>query len=268
MFTFRKATLLFFILLFAINFLRFLGCRLEWISGNFCEHYWIWLLLLVGIYIGISVAMAFVIRSGYHHKAFCHRKTEFKVCALTFDDGPDAQITPRILDILKKAEVEATFFQIGYKIAGNEKLLKRMNDEGHLVGNHGWSHHPLFDFFRAPRMRREFERTGEVIESVICRKPNLLRPPFGVINPMVSRAINALGVHVIGWDVRSFDTLKRDTKSIIKRVLSKTKPGSVILLHDHLEMAPEILEGIIDGLKKQEFKIIPITELFDIEPYK
>jgi peptidoglycan-N-acetylglucosamine deacetylase len=267
MFTFRKATLLFFILLFLLNFLRFLGCRMGWVSDDFCMHYTVWLLILITLYLGISIAMAFVIRSGYHHKAFCRRKTSHKVCALSFDDGPDAQNTPQILDILNKAEVEATFFLIGYKIAGNEQLLKRMDAEGHIIGNHGWSHHPLFDFYRAPRMKREFERTGEVIESVIGRKPNLLRPPFGVINPMVSRAVRKLGVDVIGWDVRSYDTMTKDTKRVVKRVLSKTKPGSVILLHDHLKNAPEILEGILDGLKKQSFRIIPLLELFDIEAY-
>lgn len=267
MVTFRRATLLFFLLLLCINILRYAGCPQQWISGHFCEHYLLYASLLLFLYLGVSVAMAFVIRSNYHHKAFSRKKTDQRICALTFDDGPHPEFTPKILEILNREGLQATFFIIGTRVAGNEHLLREMDSRGHLIGNHSWSHSSWFDFFPARRMQRELIHTASVISEITGKQSRLFRPPFGVINPMVSKAVTRLNYHVIGWSVRSYDTLHKDPQKIVAQIGNKLRPGSVILLHDHLPYSAEILELLLVELQRRSYRVVPVTELFNINSY-
>ena len=267
MFTFRRITLLFFILLFVMNFVRYIGCRYDWFSGHFCTNTYIYIIILFALYIGISVGMSFVIQSGYHYKALCRAETTRKICSLTFDDGPQGSQTLAILEILQQEKLQATFFLIGEKITGNEEIVREIQKKGHLIGNHAWQHSPWFDFLPGRRMKEEIVRTAAVIQKITGESPILFRPPYGVIVPVLNRVLKRLPYHVIGWNIRSFDTIKKDPERVARRIIKKLKPGSIILLHDHLQLAPDILESLIARLKDHNYQIIPLTNLLDIDAY-
>ena len=250
-----------------MNFLHFVGCRYGWFDGHFCTHTYIYIIILFALYAAISVGMSFVIQSGYHHKALCNAATTRKICSLTFDDGPNTKLTPKILEVLKQSSVPATFFLIGEKIAGNEEIVRSMDKEGHLIGNHAWQHSPWFDFFRGKRMKEEIVRTTNVIQEITGKSPLLFRPPYGVIVPVLQRVLKRLPYHVIGWNIRSFDTVNKDPEKIVNRILRQMKPGSIILLHDHLDIAPSILEKLISRLNETDYQIVPLAELLDIDAY-
>jgi len=251
----------------ALNLIHFLGCRFDWISGHLCSHTYVYILILFGLYLGISVAMAFVIRSNFHHPAISKGKTTEKLCALTFDDGPDPENTPAILETLGRQKVPATFFVIGRNLEGNELILRDLDAGGHLIGNHSWSHANWFDFFSPHRMRRELIRTAEAIAGTIGKSPLLFRPPYGVINPMLNKALKGLGYHVIGWNIRTFDTVNPEPEKISQNVLRKLSPGSIILLHDHVAGAPGLTDHLIRLLKSNGYRIVPLTQLTQTESY-
>ncbi len=267
MITFRKLTILFFILILILNMGHFVGCRMDWFDGHFCSQTYVYILILLFLYVGISITMAFFIGSNFHHSAICHGKTNEKLCSLTFDDGPNPNNTKAVLDVLNREQLSATFFVIGEKLKGNESLIQEMDSAGHLIGNHSWGHSNWFDFFTGKRMKRELATTANTISEIIGKSPLLFRPPFGVLNPTLSRAITQLSYHVIGWNIRSYDTVHHDIIKTSTRICKKITPGSIILLHDHLANSPQLLEELITGLRHQGYSIVPLTHLTHIEAY-
>jgi peptidoglycan-N-acetylglucosamine deacetylase len=266
MFTFRRLTLLFFLFLLGFNLVGLFGCGLG--ETFFCVNLpWFYAGLLTA-YFGISVSMAFLPCSGFHMDVICRGETDRKVVAITFDDGPDPQKTPALLDVLKKHRVPATFFLIGRNIEGNEDLVKRMHAEGHLTGTHSWSHSYWFDFFPSPAMRRELARNRDVIKTVTDRSPLMFRPPYGVVNPMLAGALRKLPWHVIGWSIRSYDTLQKDTLRVMKRILGSLNPGAIILLHDKSIFTSAVLEELITQITDKGYRIIPLDELLKIKAYE
>jgi peptidoglycan/xylan/chitin deacetylase (PgdA/CDA1 family) len=257
MFTFRHTTYLFFALLLTLNILTFTGVEISYL----------WYVILVVCYLTISVAASFLITSGFHLKAICRRDTEMKVIALTFDDGPDPTNTPLILDILKD-RAKATFFCIGKNIHGNEHLLKRMHEEGHLVGMHSYSHSHWFDFFPPKKMRREFEKTEAMIKEIIGKRPLLFRPPFGVINPFVKKALRHFPYHVMGFSNRSYDSVTKNVNQTLVRTLKNLKPGDIILFHDTVPYAPELLSRFLTEISDRGYIVVSIEDMFKITAYE
>ncbi len=265
MFTFRRFTILFFICLLVLNLASMFGCGTE--ACFFCVNLpWFYAGLLAA-YLGISVAMAFFLSSGYHYPVISRGKTDELNVAITFDDGPDALKTPVVLDILNKHNIPATFFLIGNKIPGNEALVKRITDEGHIVGIHSWSHSNWFDFFAPAAMKRELIRTTETVIAASARIPLLFRPPYGVINPMLARALRSLPLTVVGWSVRSLDTVIRDPARVTDRICRKIRPGSVILLHDHTDFTTDHLERLTGQIRDAGYQIVPLDVLLNIKAY-
>jgi len=258
MLTFRNTTFVFFILLFMLNILGILG---------FPVHYYEYIILVV-LYLAVSVSMSFFIGSGYHMKASCKALTEEKIVSITFDDGPDRNLTPELLDRLKNHEIAATFFCIGRKIRGNENLLKRMQAEGHLIGTHSFSHSNWFDFFSPARMRRELENSALAVFEATGKKPILFRPPYGVINPMLTLALNGSGFHVIGFSNRAWDTSSRKKEIILARVMKILKPGDIILLHDTVPESIEIITNMAEQMKQAGYRIVPLDKLLNIPAYE
>jgi peptidoglycan/xylan/chitin deacetylase (PgdA/CDA1 family) len=266
MFTFRRLTIIFFLFLLGFNLVSLFGCGLG--ETFFCMNLpWFYAGLLIA-YFGISVAMAFLPCSGFHMPVICRGETDRKVLAITFDDGPDPQKTPVLLDLLKKHKVPATFFLIGRNIQGNEELVKRMHAEGHLTGTHSWSHSYWFDFFPSLVMRRELVRNREAIKKVTGRSPLMFRPPYGVVNPMLAGALRKLPLDVIGWSIRSYDTIQRDPQRVMKRVLSSLMSGAIILLHDKSLFTTSVLEELITRIAAEGYRIIPLDELLKIKAYE
>ena len=243
------------------------------------------ILCILAIVLSITVFMVWAsasIRSGVYVRAFCREKTDRKVVYLTFDDGPHPPETERVLDVLRERGVRATFFLIGSKVSGNEAVLRRMLEEGHALGLHTYSHAGTFPLLSFDKMLADVNEGKRAVESVAGKKISLFRPPFGVTNPTIAKVIRTLGLQTVGWDVRSFDTMfckssEHSCKSsehsckqsehsckqpgysckqsehdwyvpVVERIMKQVRPGSVILLHDRLDGASELLSLLLDSL--------------------
>jgi peptidoglycan/xylan/chitin deacetylase (PgdA/CDA1 family) len=152
--------------------------------------------------------------------------------ALTFDDGPDENSTPALLDVLREAKVEATFFCVGKRVAANPELTARIAREGHLPGNHSYTHSNLTNFFSVARLKTELSQTQTALEKISGHAPGFFRPPIGLSNPRIFRATGELGLKVIGWSARGLDTVYTDPEKIVARIVRRLEPGAIILLHD------------------------------------
>ncbi len=258
MFTFRTTTIAFFITLATMNILALTGTHVP----GLC---YLWLLLL---YFGVSVAMSFRIRSGFHMKAYCQGDGKEKYIALTFDDGPERKPTAEVLDVLKATGVPATFFCIGHKLNGSEELVRRIHDEGHLLGSHSFSHSNTFDFFGPGQMRREFDQTNILFEGILQKRPRFFRPPYGVINPMVKKALKHTGFHVIGFSNRTYDTSSKNPGKILERLKKNLKPGDIILLHDTVAAVPEVLKAFIPYAREKGYTFVPLDKLLNLPAYE
>jgi len=196
-----------------------------------------------------------------------NKGTDKKLIALTFDDGP-AKETSAILDILKEHGVSATFFNIGKNVVANEGLVKRMDEEGHLIGNHSYYHGINFDWKSTGNMVLELKETNNAIEAIINKTPKLFRPPYGVTNPNLAGAVKQMDMTSVAWSIRSFDTTAKDTKLLLDRILNKIRGGDIILLHDTITITREILPQLISETTKKGFTFVRIDQLLDIQPYE
>src|SRR6266403_980546 len=174
--------------------------------------------------------------------------------ALTFDDGPNATLTPRLLDLLAARHLKATFFVVGQNAADHPEILKRAVREGHEIGNHSWSH-PNHGKMSDEAVRRELQKTEDAIVAAIGRKPTLMRPPYGSITANQKRWIHdEFGYRIIIWDVDPLDWKRPGLSVVTSRILKETHAGSIVLSHD-------IHPPTIDQLQKKGFKSVTVTEL-------
>jgi peptidoglycan-N-acetylglucosamine deacetylase len=150
---------------------------------------------------------------------------------LTFDDGPDPEYTPHVLDILAKYDVRAMFFLCGQCVAGNRELVARMADDGHVVGNHTWTH-PLLTALSRRRIRDEMKRTSDVIEDAYGERPQWFRAPYGAWNRTVFRLGAEMGMEPLAWTVDTTDWMLPGVRTIVHRVERDAAPGAVVLSHD------------------------------------
>ena len=175
-----------------------------------------------------------------------------KCIALTFDDGPAGYTVP-ILDILKQENVPAAFFLIGKNIKGNEETIRRILAEGHTAGNHSFNHGFNFDWQSAAKMQEELQQTNAAIEAISGSPVTLFRPPYGVTNPNLAKAIRNSRMQSIGWSLRSMDTVAKDKNQLLDKILAKVQPGDIILLHDRCAVTAAVLPELITALKKRGF---------------
>lgn len=228
---------------------------------------------LVYFLLPITLWSAFVfygcynIDSGFFIRIVCEGDSSEKRMALTFDDGPSAEHTPAILDLLRAEGVKATFFCIGKNIAGNETLLKQIHEEGHTIGNHSYSHHFLFDLFSRSKMTADLKSCDQIVNSTINVTPRMFRPPYGVTNPHVRDAIIEGKYFPVGWNIRSLDTVINDRNRLMKRVISRFAPGAILLLHDSGKYTTSILRDIITEAQHQGYTFVTVDQLLKIKPY-
>jgi peptidoglycan/xylan/chitin deacetylase (PgdA/CDA1 family) len=228
-----------------------------------------------GWYVGMGIALLLLmiagsvyIRLGFYSKSYCIGDGTQKHVAFSFDDGPDSIITPVILDLLKQQNIQAVFFVVGKKLADNAELIGRIEREGHILGGHSYSHHFFFDLFPARRMKMELEQTGEMIKYLTGRRMKFFRPPYGVTNPTLARVIRRLGYYVIGWSLKSNDTVIVDGNRMLTRLKKKVKNGDLILFHDTKHILPEVLPSFITFLKSKEYKVVRADQLLKLEAYE
>lgn len=229
---------------------------------------WVWFIAIVLIWLGINAFGSARISSNYHVKAFCNNPSETeKKIAITFDDGPSI-FTLEVLELLKKHDVKATFFCIGKNIEAHPEILKQIIADGHLVGNHSYSHSPLFDFYNAATIKEEIEKTDLLLEKYTSRKINFFRPPYGVTTPSIRRALEKTGHNVIGWNIRSLDGGTKNQELIFNRIIKRVSPGGIVLLHDTASHSVLVLEQFLQFLQQNNYKVISTEELLNLKAYE
>ncbi len=180
--------------------------------------------------------------------------------ALTFDDGPHPTYTPAVLQLLRQYNIKATFFCIGRQIAKYPGLLQQIAADGHVVGNHSFSHSATIDVGSKRQWIAEIEATDAMIARCLHKKTVFFRPPYGVTTPHLAEAISYTGHIVIGWNVRPYDTQPQSPDKIAKGVLTKTKPGSIILLHDTHERIIPVLEQLLPLLMERNYRFTTVEQ--------
>ncbi|MDT0475120.1 polysaccharide deacetylase family protein [Streptomyces sp. DSM 41014] len=165
------------------------------------------------------------------HEPFLRVSGRGRTMMLTFDDGPDPRYTPHILDTLAEHGVRAMFFVCGEMAVDNKELLARMSDEGHVVGNHTWTH-PLLTQMNRGQIRSEMERTSDVIEGAYGARPQWFRAPYGAWNRAAFQLGAEMNMEPMAWTVDTLDWTTPGTRSIIGRVEDGAAPGVVVLSHD------------------------------------
>ena len=157
--------------------------------------------------------------------------TADRAVALTFDDGPNPDATPAILDALAARSIKATFFVLGRHAERWPELVKRVADEGHSLGNHGYYHRKLH--FKSPGyVRRDLSLGTELIERAAGVHPKLFRAPHGFRNPWVTSVARSLGQRTVGWSLGVWDSDRPGAELIVDRTVSGARSGSILLLHD------------------------------------
>ncbi len=181
--------------------------------------------------------------------------------ATTFDDGPSATLTPKLLDLLAAHHIKATFFVIGENVAEHPEIVERAAHEGHEIGNHSWSH-PNFAKMSDEGVRRELRRTDDAIKSAIGARPTLLRPPYGSLTARQKRWIHdEFGYQIILWDVDPLDWKRPGPAVVCNRILKETRAGSIVLSHDIHPGTIEAMPQTFDQLEAKGFKFVTVSEL-------
>ncbi|HSN18256.1 MAG TPA: polysaccharide deacetylase family protein [Gammaproteobacteria bacterium] len=193
--------------------------------------------------------------------------------ALSFDDGPDPQVTPAVLEQLKRHGARATFFVIGRQLAAHPELGRRIVAEGHVVANHSWQHSYLQNFRLREWQTAEISRAERAIEEVTGQaSTRLYRPPVGMKTGDQARAVGALGLKVIAWSVHSRDTVDPDPVSMARRVLRHIRGGDIVLLHDgdrvpgRRQSCAEAVRLILEGLHAKGLRAVTVPELLGYPP--
>jgi len=185
--------------------------------------------------------------------------------AMTFDDGPHTQNTPRLLDMLKERHIHATFFFVGQCVADNPEIVKRIVAEGHDIGNHSWSH-PQLSKMNDEAVRNELQKTEDAIVAACGQKPKLMRPPYGAFTARQRAWANGTwGYKIILWDVDPLDWKIRNSEHVKAEILKQTVPGSIILSHDIHKTTVDAMPETLDALLAKGFKFVTVSELIAMD---
>lgn len=196
---------------------------------------------------------------------YCVDTPEKKI-AISFDAAWGADYTEDLLKIMRNYDVKTTFFLVGFWVDKYPDMVKRIDEEGHEIGNHS-SKHPHMSQLSKEQIVEELTRTSEKIEAITNKKVTLFRPPFGDYNNRLIETSRGLGIQVIQWDVDSLDYKDYGADAIVKKVLSKVKNGSIVLFHNNANYTKDALPIILENLQKEGYKIVPVSELIYKENY-
>ena len=177
--------------------------------------------------------------------------------ALTFDDGPHPVYTKMLLDGLADRDVKVSFFVVGKNIPGNEDLIARMEEEGHLIGNHTYDHVKICSMSGEDACR-QVEKTSALVKEITGHDTEFIRPPFGAWNKEMECSFTMIPVL---WDVDPLDWTTKNTALVEERILKNVQGGDIILLHDLYQSSVEAALGIIDRLKAQGYEFVTVDQL-------
>jgi peptidoglycan/xylan/chitin deacetylase (PgdA/CDA1 family) len=211
---------------------------------------------------------AFITRRGTIYRV----NESAKVVALTFDDGPSAEWTPKILNELKRAHVKATFFMLGEHVEKYPEIARRVVAEGHEIGNHSYDHHVLL-FYTSAQLRNEIRRGEAAIRDVTGKTTTYFRPPKSWITDREKDIIKAMGYQVVLWSLNSKDWVTYDDRYIVPYLVNNVRPGDIILFHDSggvfkpeggdRHETVQAIPTLIEKLQKKGYRFVTITELLE-----
>lgn len=182
---------------------------------------------------------------------------ESKKIALTFDDGPHPYYTEQLLDGLKERNVKATFFVLGKHAEQYPELVERMNEEGHLIGNHTYSHMQLSQR-NSEAFKEELIKTNELIEELTGQEVQYVRPPYGTWDKKFEKELNMFPVL---WNIDPLDWSSKNVAGIVQKVKNKARENSIILMHDEYKTTVTAALQIIDELEKEGYEFVTVEEL-------
>lgn len=194
-------------------------------------------------------------------------RTRQKV-ALSFDDGPDPEVTPAVLDVLARHQVRATFFVIGRALDAHRGLGQRILREGHELGSHSWRHLRWHGLLSCRAHSQEMQLTAHAIRDLGGPQEPLFRPPLGLKSPPLARAARNHGLRLVAWSLHARDTRYREPERIARHVLDRVRAGDIILLHDghdlagrHRRACARATDLIVQGLKQSGLQCVTVSEL-------
>lgn len=206
----------------------------------------------------------------YSEEVFINGQTEEKKICLTFDDGVDSKITPKVLDVLKQYNVKGSFFFIGETLERHADIVKRAFNEGHLVLNHSWSHPHLSKMIDENTVKDEILLTEDQLYNIIGKRPAIMRPPYGDIDKEVITCIANNNYKIVLWSIDTLDWSQREKDNIVNNIVRNVRPGDIVLMHtnDTKQATLDALPAIITTLKESGYEFVDVSEMLGIEPYK
>ena len=226
------------------------------------------LLLLAPLVPGVAAGVGYLVCYGglegpvdWAMNTAVHGSRDRRVVALTFDDGPDPERTPALLDTLAELGVPATFFVVGERAENNPELVARIARDGHELGNHTWSH-PYLPLKRSRSVAAELARTDAAIARATGIVPALARPPYGGRSPRNVRAFRRAGKQLVLWDVNSFDWKGAPGAEVAQRIVDRARPGSIVLMHDGGRDHTSTLDAVrlaVPALRARGFELVTVS---------
>ncbi len=222
---------------------------------------------LLSLWIGTGI---FLIGIPFLSRAVTRIRTDAPLIALTFDDGPHPSYSRQILGILRKHGAHATFFVVAERARQYPEIIDEIISQGHEIGNHSLSHRHLLSLSSFTVQYEDIGAAQEIIEGLSGTAPRLYRPPMGYKTPETFRAAKSLGLRVVGWKIKGWDTVLRDPERIAGHILSRAKRGTIILLHDSSSLKKrfadrsatiDALPLILSGLGRLGLRCVTLSEL-------
>ena len=234
---------------------------------------WKWALaIIIANHIGICLSVlfpksSFIGLNETHLPAYAKQRNEV---AITFDDGPDPEITPQVLDLLDQHQVKASFFCIGEKVAKFPEIAKEIIRRGHTIENHSYHHSLFFSLFGFSKLHKELNEAQQVIYETTGQLPRYFRAPAGFRNPMLDPILAKNGLYYVSWTRRALDGVKCNAESALKRLLKSFSAGDILLLHDGTKARTNdnkavvliVLPMLLDEAKARGFKVVSLRQAF------
>ena len=231
---------------------------------------WVAIGCLLGLYLFLFSLGICVIRLGFFVPAFCRGRQPGAGVVVSFDDGPDSSGTKEILEVLYRHNVKAAFFPTGVNAEAHPDLLRKIDQAGHVIGNHTYRHAWFTNFLIGKSLEQEVAKAQKVMEAAIGKSPTFFRPPAGLTNPHLGAVLKRLGLITVGWDVRVFDT-RKEAQNVVERVVSKVREGSIILLHegcrDPLDFK-KMVDSIVNGIRRRGLTFTDLEALTGLQAYQ
>jgi len=193
-----------------------------------------------------------------------------EIC-LTFDDGPDPEVTPQVLDLLDRHQAKATFFCVGEKVAAHPGIVRDIERRGHGIENHSARHSAAFALYGPLRLKRELEAAQGTIARIAGRAPRYFRAPMGLRSPLLDPVLARCGLRYVSWTRRGFDMLHRDPESVLRRLSRSLAAGDILLMHDSARapardgtpVALAVLPELLNRMNAQGLKSVTLSSALE-----